>query len=46
MAIFCIIFAGLKCAAHGLLEIQDAKMMQKIAIWAPSHKFVWLYRRN
>ena len=24
--------AGLKCAARGSLEIQDAKMMQKIAI--------------
>jgi len=24
--------AGLKCAASGSLEIQDAKMMQKIAI--------------
>jgi len=21
-------------------------MMQKIAIWAPSHNFVWLYLRN
>jgi len=25
----------LKCAACGSLEIQDAKMTQKIAIWAP-----------
>jgi len=38
--------AGLKCAAHGSLEIQDAKMMQKIAIYAPSHNFVGLYLRN
>jgi len=27
-----------KCGARGSLEIQDAKMMQKIAISAPSHK--------
>jgi len=38
--------AGLKCAARGSLEIQDAKMMQKIAICAPSHNFVGLYLRN
>jgi len=38
--------AGLKCAARGSLEIQDAKMMQKIAIYAPSHNFVGLYLRN
>jgi len=38
--------AGLKCAARGLLEIQHAKMMQKIAIWAPSCKFVGLNLRN
>jgi len=38
--------AGLKCAARGSLEIQDAKMTQKIAIWAPSHKFVGLNLRN
>ena len=37
---------GLKCAAGGSLEIQDAKMMQKIAICAPSHNFVGLYFRN
>ena len=30
----------------GSLEIQVAKMMQKIAIWAPSHNFVGLYLRN
>jgi len=29
--------AGLKRAAHGSLKIQDAKMVQKIAICAPSH---------
>jgi len=28
--------AGLKCAALGSLEKQDAKMTQKVAIWAPS----------
>jgi len=38
--------AGLKCAARGKLEIQDAKMTQKIAISAPSHNFVVLYLRN
>jgi len=38
--------AGLKCAARGSLEIQDAKMMQKIAICAPSHNFVGLYLHN
>jgi len=26
--------------------MQDAKMMQKIAIWAPSHNFVGLYLHN
>ena len=34
------------CYAHGSLEIQDAKTPQKIAIWAPSHKFVGLYLHN
>jgi len=29
-----------------LAEIQDAKMTQKIAIWAPSHNFIGLYLRN
>jgi len=29
-----------------LAEILDAKMTQKIAIWAPSHNFVGLYLRN
>jgi len=38
--------AGVKCAARGLLEIQDAKMMKKIAICAPSHNFVGLYVSN
>jgi len=38
--------AGLKCAARGSLEIQDAKMMQKNAICTPSHNFVGLYLRN
>jgi len=32
--------AGLKCAAHGSLKIQDAKKSPKIAIWAPLHNFV------
>jgi len=36
----------MKCAARGWLKIQDAKMTQKIAIWAPSHNFVGLYLRN
>ena len=35
-----------KYAARGSLEIQDANMMQKIAIYAPSHKLVGLYLRN
>jgi len=38
--------AGLKRAAHGSLQIQDAKKSPKIAICAPSHKFVGLYLRN
>jgi len=38
--------ACLKCAARGSLEIQDAKMTQKIATFAPSHNFVGLYFRN
>ena len=37
--------AGLKCAARGSLETQDAKMTQKIAILAPSHNF-GLYLRS
>jgi len=38
--------AGLKCAAHGSLEILDIKMMQKIAICAPSHNFIGLNLYN
>jgi len=38
--------AGLKCAARGSLEIQDAKNDPKIAISALSHNFVGLYLRN
>jgi len=38
--------AGLKCAAHGSLQIQDAKKSPKIAISAPSHNFVGPYLRN
>jgi len=38
--------AGLKPAAGGSLEMQDAKKSPKIAIWAPSHNFVGLYLRN
>jgi len=34
--------AGMKCAARGSLEIQDAKKTQKIAICAPSHNSVEL----
>jgi len=37
---------GLKRAASGSLEIQDANKSPKIAIWAPSHNFVGLYLRN
>ena len=37
---------GLKCAARGSLEIQDAKITQQIAISAPSRNFVGLYLRN
>jgi len=38
--------AGLKRAACGSLQIQDAKDHQKFAIWAPSHNFVGLYLCN
>ena len=39
--------AGLKPAARGLLEMQNAKKnRQKFAIWALSHNFVGLYLRN
>jgi len=37
---------GLKHAARGSLKIQDAKKSPKIAIWAPSRKFVGLYLCN
>jgi len=32
--------------AGGTLEIQDTKTTQKVAVWAPSHKFVGLYLRS
>jgi len=38
--------AGLKCAARGSLQMQDAKKSPKIGIWAPSHNFIWLYLCN
>jgi len=38
--------AGLKRAARGSLEMQDAKNCQKFAIWAPLHNFVGLYLCN
>jgi len=38
--------ADLKVAARGSLQMQDPKTSPKIAIWAPSHKFVELYLRN
>jgi len=38
--------AGRKCAARGLLKIQDTKMTQKNRHVAPSHNFVGLYLRN
>jgi len=37
--------AGLKPAARGSLQTQDAKKSPKIAIWAPSHNYVGLYLR-
>jgi len=37
---------GMKCAAHGSLQMQDAKNEQKFAVWAPSHNFDGLYLRN
>jgi len=46
VALVRILNAGLKCAARGLLETQDAKLMQKIAICAPSHNFIGLYLHN
>jgi len=38
--------AGLKRAARGSLEMQDAKNRQKVAICTPSYNFVGLYLRN
>jgi len=38
--------AGLKRAAHGSLQIQDAKKVAKIAVCAPSDNFVGLYLRK
>jgi len=38
--------AWLKCATRGSLQIQDAKITQKIVTCAPSHNFVGLYLRN
>jgi len=46
VALMRIYNAGLKHAALGWLEIQDAKKSPKIAISAPSHKFVGPYLRN
>ena len=34
------------CAVRGSLEMQDRKNRQKLAVWAPSHNFVWLYLRK
>jgi len=38
--------AGLKRAARGSLQIQDAEDHQKFATWAPPHNFVGLYLCN
>jgi len=38
--------AGLKPAARGSLEMQNAKNRQKFTIWAPSLNFVGLYHGN
>jgi len=46
VALVRISYAGLKRAAHGSLQIQDAKKSPKIAICASSHNFVGLYVRN
>jgi len=46
VALVRILNAGLKCAARGLLKMQDPKKSPKIAIWAPSHNIVRLYLRN
>jgi len=37
---------GVKCAARGLVKIQDAKRWQKIPTWAAWHNFVGLYFRK
>ena len=42
VALMQIYNAGLKCAACGSLEIQDAKICEKFAICTPSHTFVRL----
>jgi len=52
--VMCVLWCGpsanLECMSEmcctWLAEIQDAKMWQKIPIWAPSHNFVGLYFRN
>jgi len=46
VALVWIYDAGLKHAARGSQQIQDAKNCQKFAIWAPSHNIVGLYLRN
>jgi len=46
VALVRILDAGLKRAARGSLEMQDAKHRQKFAIWEPSHNFVGLHLRN
>jgi len=46
VALVRILNTGLKCAARGSLQMQDAKNRQKIAVWAPSHNFVRLYLCN
>jgi len=46
VALVRILNAGLKGAARGSLQMQDAKKSPKIAIWAPIHNFVGLYLRN
>ena len=38
--------AGLNHAARASLEMQGPKNHQKVAIWAPLHRFVELYLRN
>jgi len=32
----------MKCAARGSLKVQNANNRQRLAIWAPSHKWVGL----